>query len=215
LDLLRQRLTTEQIARRLGLTLDGAKYHVSEIITKLGVSSREQAASWRAEGEARRLGALAARTLLFNKATSSTALKAAAGAGVVVVAGAIVLLALALLLNPYPKEAGLTDVPGDLGKLAYIRNGDLRVMTLPDGKPVRLTTEGQASYPRWSPSGGWLLAGESSCLSLCWAVLDLVIAGAHGLELHGDGPAGARSLTGGTRGGYPPSLPGCISWCYL
>jgi hypothetical protein len=25
--------------------------------------------------------------------------------------------------------------------------------------------------------------GETSCLSLCWAVLDLVIAGAHGLGL--------------------------------
>lgn len=46
LDLLRQGLTNPQIADRLGITLDGAKYHVSEILGKLGVSSREEAAEW-------------------------------------------------------------------------------------------------------------------------------------------------------------------------
>src|SRR5438093_4856438 len=44
LELLRQRLSNEQIAQRLGITLDGAKYHVSEILSKLGVASREEAA---------------------------------------------------------------------------------------------------------------------------------------------------------------------------
>ena len=46
LDLLRERLTNEQIAERLGITLDGAKYHVSEILSKLGLTSRQEAASW-------------------------------------------------------------------------------------------------------------------------------------------------------------------------
>jgi LPXTG-site transpeptidase (sortase) family protein len=46
LELLRQDLTNEQIAERLGISLDGAKYHVSEILSKLGVSSREEAAAW-------------------------------------------------------------------------------------------------------------------------------------------------------------------------
>ncbi|MGH9204802.1 MAG: LuxR C-terminal-related transcriptional regulator, partial [Vicinamibacterales bacterium] len=45
LGLLRQRLTNEQIAQRLGITLDGAKYHVSQILSKLGVGSREEAAA--------------------------------------------------------------------------------------------------------------------------------------------------------------------------
>ncbi|HXH21824.1 MAG TPA: LuxR C-terminal-related transcriptional regulator [Dehalococcoidia bacterium] len=161
LELLRQGLTNEQIARRLGLTLDGAKYHVSEIITKLGVSSREQAAAWTPEREARRLGALAPLTLLFRKATPGAAAKVAAGAGALVVVGAALLLALALLLDLGPQESGPTGEPGSLGKLAYIRNGDLWVMSLPGGRPVRLTTNGQMSYPRWSPSGEWLLAGET------------------------------------------------------
>lgn len=38
--------TNPQIADALGMTLDGAKFHVSEILTKLGVSTREEAAAW-------------------------------------------------------------------------------------------------------------------------------------------------------------------------
>ena len=46
LALLREGLTNPRIAERLSITLDGAKYHVSEILGKLGVSSREEAARW-------------------------------------------------------------------------------------------------------------------------------------------------------------------------
>jgi DNA-binding CsgD family transcriptional regulator len=47
LALLREGLTNEQIAERLGISFAGAKYHVSEILSKLYVSSREEAALWR------------------------------------------------------------------------------------------------------------------------------------------------------------------------
>src|SRR6266511_3585461 len=43
-ELLRRDFTNEQIAQRLGITLDGAKYHVSQILSKLGVATREEAA---------------------------------------------------------------------------------------------------------------------------------------------------------------------------
>ena len=46
LALLREGLTNEQIARRLGITERGAKYHVSEILSKLGLDSRKEAATW-------------------------------------------------------------------------------------------------------------------------------------------------------------------------
>lgn len=46
LDLLAKRRTNGQIAEELGISLDGAKYHVSEVITKLDVDSREEAAEW-------------------------------------------------------------------------------------------------------------------------------------------------------------------------
>jgi DNA-binding CsgD family transcriptional regulator len=38
--------TNREIGDALGMTLDGAKFHVSEIIAKLGVASREEAAEW-------------------------------------------------------------------------------------------------------------------------------------------------------------------------
>lgn len=41
---MRSGLTNEQIAQRLGISRDGAKYHVSEILSKLGVSNRRVAA---------------------------------------------------------------------------------------------------------------------------------------------------------------------------
>ena len=44
--LLREGLSNEDIAARLGITLATAKYHVSEIITKLGVRDRREAARW-------------------------------------------------------------------------------------------------------------------------------------------------------------------------
>jgi Tol biopolymer transport system component/DNA-binding CsgD family transcriptional regulator len=52
LDLLREGLSNEQIAQRLDVSLATAKYHVSEILTKLGLTSREEAAAWQPEAVA-------------------------------------------------------------------------------------------------------------------------------------------------------------------
>jgi DNA-binding CsgD family transcriptional regulator len=49
LELLRRDFTNEQIAQHLGISLDGAKYHVSQILSKLGVATREEAAVWRSK----------------------------------------------------------------------------------------------------------------------------------------------------------------------
>jgi DNA-binding CsgD family transcriptional regulator len=46
LTLVREGLTNREIAERLDITPDGAKFHVSEILTKIGVRSREEAARW-------------------------------------------------------------------------------------------------------------------------------------------------------------------------
>lgn len=46
LELLRDGLTNGEIARELGISSDGAKFHVSEIIGRVGVTSREEAAQW-------------------------------------------------------------------------------------------------------------------------------------------------------------------------
>lgn len=52
LELLRQDLSNSEIAERLDITERGVKFHVSEIISKLGVSSRHEAAEWRPEDAA-------------------------------------------------------------------------------------------------------------------------------------------------------------------
>lgn len=46
LDLIARGKTNPQIADALGMTLDGAKFHVSEILAKLDVPTREEAAEW-------------------------------------------------------------------------------------------------------------------------------------------------------------------------
>src|SRR5206468_4169269 len=46
LDLLRLGLTNEEIARRLDISIAGAKYHVSQILSKFGVATREESATW-------------------------------------------------------------------------------------------------------------------------------------------------------------------------
>jgi DNA-binding CsgD family transcriptional regulator len=49
LSLIREGLSNAQIAERLGISVDAAKYHVSEILSRIGVSSREEAAAWKPE----------------------------------------------------------------------------------------------------------------------------------------------------------------------
>jgi len=46
LSLIRDGLTNPQIAQRLGVTDSAAKFHVSQILSKLGVESRQEAADW-------------------------------------------------------------------------------------------------------------------------------------------------------------------------
>jgi|GEM_PF-5125876 len=87
LDLLVAGKTNSEIGEALGITLDGAKWHVSEILTKLGLASREDAAAywrWRRR-PAGRLASL--RGLLGMSALKWVAGGAAAIAGVGLLAG--------------------------------------------------------------------------------------------------------------------------------
>ena len=49
LELVREGMTNRQIAEQLGISPDAAKYHVSEIISRTGTTTREEAARWREE----------------------------------------------------------------------------------------------------------------------------------------------------------------------
>lgn len=93
LDLLVRRFTNAQIASTLQISLDGAKWHVSEIITKLGVDSRDEAADyWRSRNgmQARLFRAVRA---MAPGATWGRWLAGAAGTGVAVGFAAAIVLA--------------------------------------------------------------------------------------------------------------------------
>ena len=92
LALLREGLSNPEIAGRLGISRDGVKYHVSEILSKLGVESREEAASWRETSRPR--WALGPGWLSWGTAAKATA-------GLLIAGGlaALALLAVGLLVD--------------------------------------------------------------------------------------------------------------------
>jgi DNA-binding CsgD family transcriptional regulator len=115
LDLLARGRTNSQIARELQISLDGAKWHVSEIITRLGVDTREEAADyWRAQN------GMPSRffSMVRGWIPPVSAGKLLAGTGAV---GGAAIIAIAILLtwpsderqvsNPPPAAGDATTVP--------------------------------------------------------------------------------------------------------
>ncbi|MCZ2108361.1 MAG: LuxR C-terminal-related transcriptional regulator [Dehalococcoidia bacterium] len=106
--------TNGQIAERLGITLDGAKWHVSEIMAKLGASSREEAvAAWQAERAPRARIARAARwagaTLFTNQAAG---IIAGVTVAAVVIAAVVVMVAASNGGNDSNPAAVTSPTPG-------------------------------------------------------------------------------------------------------
>jgi DNA-binding CsgD family transcriptional regulator len=91
LALLGEGLSNQEIGDRLGISRDGAKYHVSEILGKLGVTDRDEAARWWRSQRAGRLGALAPLVLLREVVLRPVAYAASAAVIVAAVAGIAVL----------------------------------------------------------------------------------------------------------------------------
>lgn len=105
LDLLVRGKTNGEIASALGISLDGAKWHVSEIITRLGVDSRDEAAEyWRHHN-----GLRMRFTRIASGFFSSGALKWSMGTALVagvVVAAAMVIVALRESGGDEPDQGG-------------------------------------------------------------------------------------------------------------
>ncbi|HYM16779.1 MAG TPA: helix-turn-helix transcriptional regulator [Dehalococcoidia bacterium] len=77
LALIRDGLTDREIALRLGISLDGVKFHVSEILGKLGVTSRNEAARWHQQRTAAPTACLAGRRRLGPKLSAPARTKLA------------------------------------------------------------------------------------------------------------------------------------------
>jgi len=156
LGLVREGLANEAIGERLGISLDGVKYHVSEILGKLGVENRAEAARWQPEG--RRWWAIAPLGLVRARWLSPPI---AAGLALVVLV-AIGVLVWALVTTRGGDGESVT-VPVALAsgdKLAYV--GEDRNLWLLEGEGLarQLTDVGEnlTSYgPQWSPDGRYIL----------------------------------------------------------
>jgi DNA-binding CsgD family transcriptional regulator len=153
LSLLRLRLSNEQIARRLEITERTAKYHVAEILGKLGVANRDEAAAWQPERRRALWGAaLAPAAWLWRKAGP---LATVAGSGAVVAAlGGLALLAFLLLRDDGASVAGLV---ADEERLAFSAGGSIYTVAL-DGSDLREVIAGgrEAGWnasPAFSPGG--------------------------------------------------------------
>jgi DNA-binding CsgD family transcriptional regulator len=86
LSLIREGLTNDQIAERLGISGSGTRFHVAEILSKLGVESRQEAAAWSAP-----------RTPFAPFALGSLLMKSGAAAAIAVAVLLMVLLGVGIL----------------------------------------------------------------------------------------------------------------------
>lgn len=128
--------TNEEIGKRLGISATTAKFHVSQILAKLNLPNRREAGAW----HIRRMPALLP---LFKSGAWL--------AGTAAIAAVIYFGLGALLVQD--SRAGATP----MGKVAYVRNGDVWVKHLPNGPEEQLTRWGDVrGEPQWSASGEWL-----------------------------------------------------------
>jgi DNA-binding CsgD family transcriptional regulator len=151
------------LARERGISVDGVKWHVSELLGDTGCADRHELAAW----WRRVRGPVAPAVLTLGWPSRSTL----AGFGRLSLGIAMTLvLALGVIAGWRCSGASThtaTVSPGavaSLGKIAYVLNGDIWVKDLPGGDPQNLThitPDGRGgndtySKPRWSPSGAWL-----------------------------------------------------------
>ncbi|MDP9237773.1 MAG: LuxR C-terminal-related transcriptional regulator [Chloroflexota bacterium] len=110
-ELLATGLTNEEIAQQLGITPYGVKYHVAEILLRLGVENRYEAASLHLRTESNGRLAAWAPVIFLRKLPFAWLPKAAAGAVLTATAAGIALLAWGVLSTS--TDAGTTTLHGE------------------------------------------------------------------------------------------------------
>jgi DNA-binding CsgD family transcriptional regulator/outer membrane lipoprotein-sorting protein len=157
LDLLARRYSNAQIADELGITVDGVKWHIREILSTLNVQTREDAAEyWRKE---RGLPARLRRAGL--PLAGGAALKWGAGALAVGAIAAVSLLAgVALRDDPTDSEPVAAQPAGDSGTSFYLEAWMEQANTALD--EPHDTFAPNRSELRWWASGPRLWRKESS-----------------------------------------------------
>ncbi len=116
LALVREGLSNEQIAERLEITERTARFHVSEILGKLGVSTRREAAAWQPE-QRRPWWAIAIAPLSFGRAHRWLA-TAVGGVTLVVAVVGVVLFSWGLMRTNGDPSAALSSETPTSGSLS-------------------------------------------------------------------------------------------------
>jgi len=188
---LRKGLTNAEIAIELGISPDGVKYHVSNMLAKLGLPDRHALAQWEPPrpGLRRRFSpkAILAASLGFcGVAAVAAGIAIGVGASAGGVSGA---LASARVTHPVtsfeltattyedPARASVNSQPNtsslDSTRHAWYRDGTLREEAVADGVSSNaLTTGAAASLRTWQGDGG--SGGIAALMSGSEVVLDLV-----------------------------------------
>ena len=111
LDELREGGTNAEIAVRLGLSPDTVKYHISNMLSKLGLEDRRQLAAWRPAAERSRLRALLALPLAFQSLARPLVWAGAGAVALAAVAAVVAVLVVVtgngdqpLVVSPPPTE---------------------------------------------------------------------------------------------------------------
>jgi Tol biopolymer transport system component/DNA-binding CsgD family transcriptional regulator len=167
LELIDQGLTNEQIANQLGISQDGAKFHVAQILAKLGVGSRREAAPVAYANRGQRYRRWGFLPFLGKLGAGKTANTIAAGG--IATAGIIALVVLFFALR------GQSGKPFDMYPGLY-------VLDLASGKVTRLVDlrGDQTGGIDWTADGRGLLIQRR----------DTAGSGSPALELH-DATTGA------------------------
>ena len=146
LALLREELSNEQIGQRLGITERTAKYHVAEILGKLGVESRQAAASW--DPERRPWWMTAVSPLLGWRKASLGWLSGATGVAVVVLMiGGLGLMAVAACATAVSCGGGSTAEPTETPATALAARGPEPTATPRRTSTPRTTSRPEATSP--------------------------------------------------------------------
>ncbi len=209
LALLREGLSNPEIAVRLGIGREGVKSHVSEILGKLSVSSREEAARWAPSERPWWAGAVAPMAWLWRKAHVPWLATGAAGIAAVLVVVSVALLVWGLVrtdgdgVDSASVTVG-TACPGD----ATLPSSESPLFTYaaPDNTIWVMRADGTNSTqlicnstgPRnasWSPSGNYLAYVDSDgslrMLNVETGENAVVDDGSQGSLLYGSAPSQA------------------------
>lgn len=163
------------LAQELGISVDGVKWHVSELLGDTGCEDRHELAAW----WRRVRGPVAPAALTLGWPSRSTLVGFGRFALGIAMTAVLALGVIAGWRCSGSSSRNATVSPGaatsPLGKVAYVLDGDIWVKSLPDGKPEQIThrtkkerdTGVRFSAPRWSPTGTWLSAvkGEQPWLA--------------------------------------------------